>query len=395
VTSGPPPGRGTRPANRRELILAAATGLFAGRGYEYVAMSEIAAAVAVRPSALYRHFAGKEQLLDEILRRGVAQLEAAVQAADLGGGAGGLADLAGFAIDHRDIGALTGRELPHLSGPSRDALVSALARVGHAMAGKVASVRPELSPPAADFLGRAALAVLASPAFQHAGLPRAEYCAAIAELTGRVISARLPDELTGERLPGNQGGLVAYSRREALLARAVELFAARSYAGVGIEDVAASLGMAGPSVYNHFRSKAEILVTALERGSACLSVQVAGTLATAAGPAPALRVLVASYARFAVQHAALIDLMMSEVRSLPEPQRAAAVTAQRDYVAELVHLLQQVSPELSRDAARVQVQAALTVANEVARAPHLRGQAGSALAAAAVGEQLLALSVAA
>jgi AcrR family transcriptional regulator len=64
----------TRPPNRRELILAAATELFAARGYEYVGMSEIAEEVAVQPSALYRHFAGKEQLLAEILRQGVASL---------------------------------------------------------------------------------------------------------------------------------------------------------------------------------------------------------------------------------------------------------------------------------------------------------------------------------
>jgi AcrR family transcriptional regulator len=59
-------------------------------------------------------------------------------------------------------------------------------------------------------------------------------------------------------------------------------------------------------VYNHFRSKAEILVTALERGSACLSMQVADTLAAASGPGSALRGLSASYAEFAVGHSALI-----------------------------------------------------------------------------------------
>jgi AcrR family transcriptional regulator len=68
VTSVLPPARRTRPPNRRELILAAATELFAVRGYEYVGLSEIAEEVAVQPSALYRHFAGQGQLLAEILR---------------------------------------------------------------------------------------------------------------------------------------------------------------------------------------------------------------------------------------------------------------------------------------------------------------------------------------
>ena len=79
MTSVLPPARRTRPPNRRELILAAATELFAVRGYEYVGMSEIAEEVAVQPSALYRHFAGKEQLLAEILREAAASLLAAAE----------------------------------------------------------------------------------------------------------------------------------------------------------------------------------------------------------------------------------------------------------------------------------------------------------------------------
>ena len=62
TTVGPPP-RGTRPANRRELLRQAATDLFARRGYANVAMSDVAAAVNVGPSAVYRHYPGKAELL--------------------------------------------------------------------------------------------------------------------------------------------------------------------------------------------------------------------------------------------------------------------------------------------------------------------------------------------
>ena len=61
-TPAPPP-RGTRPRNRRRLIVAAAAELFASRGYAQVSMADVADAVAVRPSALYRHFRGKDDLL--------------------------------------------------------------------------------------------------------------------------------------------------------------------------------------------------------------------------------------------------------------------------------------------------------------------------------------------
>ena len=391
MTSVLPPERGTRPVNRRELILAAATELFAARGYEYVSMSDIAQAVAVRPSALYRHFPGKEQLLEEILRRGVANFESVVSGVDLDGPPGGLLELAGFVIDNRHIAALAGRELPHLSEASRAGLRSALAQAGQQFARKITSARPRLSPHAADLLARAALAVLQSPAFHRVELPRADYCAEIGQLTARVISVRLPAEFTGERLRRSRAGLLPYSRREALLAQAVALFAARTYAGVSIEEVAASLGIAAPRVYNHFPRKSDILVTALRRGSACLSMQVADALATAGGPQSALRTLIASYTGFAAGHPELIDLMISEVRSLPEPDREAMVNAQRDYIAELVHLLRQVYPGLSAAAARVRIQAALMIANDMARTPHLRDQSGSTPAVAALCEQILSL----
>ena len=386
------PERGTRPANRRELILGAATELFAAHGYEYVSMGEIAEAVAVRSSALYRHFSGKEHLLEEILRRGVEQLEAAVSALDLGAGPGGLLELAGFVIDNRHIGALIGRELPHLSEEPRAGVRQALVSVAHLFAGQIAAVRPELAPHAADFLSRAALAVLQSPAYHHAELPRTEYCAEIAELTWRVLFSPLPPEFTGEPLPARPAGLLPYSRREALLAHAIALFAERTYASVSIEDVAATLGIAGTSVYNHFPSKSAILVTALVRGSAGLSMQITDTLATSASAEAALRTLIRLYADFAAGHPALIDLMISEARSLPDPDQEATLTAQRDYVAELVQLLRQVHPALSPPDGRVQIQAALMIANDIARIPHLRQQVASTQAVAAVCDQLLALT---
>jgi AcrR family transcriptional regulator len=391
VTSVLPPERRSRPANRRELILAAATELFAARGYEFVSMSEIADAVAVQPSALYRHFSGKERLLEAILRKGLADLQSAVSALDLSAQPDGLLEVAGFIIDNRHIGALVGRELPHLSEASRADVRAELVKVTQILADRISSARPQLDPAAADFLAWAALAVLQSPAFHHTRLPRADYCTEIAQLARRVIAAQPPAELAGATHPRNTTGLLPHSRREALLARAITLFAARTYASVSIEDVAATLGIAGPSIYNHFPSKSLILVTALDRGSAYLSMQLTDILDASETPEAALRTLIRSYAAFAAGHPALVDLMISEVRSLPDPHREATLTSQRDYVAELAQLLRQVLPDLSPPQAHIQVQAALMIANDVARVPHLRDQTASTQAVAALCDQMLAL----
>ncbi|MEV0847449.1 helix-turn-helix domain-containing protein [Streptomyces sp. NPDC049954] len=52
------PPAGTRPAKRRLLIIEAATRLFSEVGYAGVSMADIARAVNVQPSSLYRHFRG-------------------------------------------------------------------------------------------------------------------------------------------------------------------------------------------------------------------------------------------------------------------------------------------------------------------------------------------------
>jgi hypothetical protein len=75
------------------------------------------------------------------------------------------------------------------------------------------------------------------------------------------------------------------------------------------------------------------------------------------------------------------------------PTTRGAVAAQRDYRAELVHRLRRVHPELSPAIARVQIQATLMIANDIARIARLRDQAGSTQAVASLCEQILALAI--
>ena len=60
--------------NRRALILAAAADLFAKHGYAKVGMGDLADAVGIAPSALYRHFTGKQDVLAKVLAAGLAPL---------------------------------------------------------------------------------------------------------------------------------------------------------------------------------------------------------------------------------------------------------------------------------------------------------------------------------
>lgn len=73
--SGPTTAR--RPANRRELILEAAIGLFHERGYHATGVDDIGQAVDLSGPAIYRHFASKEEILLEAIRMAGDELHAA------------------------------------------------------------------------------------------------------------------------------------------------------------------------------------------------------------------------------------------------------------------------------------------------------------------------------
>lgn len=55
--------------NTHETILQEALTLFAARGYAAVSMRDIAAAVGIRASSIYHHFAGKQEIFDALVQQ--------------------------------------------------------------------------------------------------------------------------------------------------------------------------------------------------------------------------------------------------------------------------------------------------------------------------------------
>ncbi|MFF2451015.1 TetR/AcrR family transcriptional regulator [Isoptericola sp. NPDC058082] len=66
-----PPGR------RRDQLAQAGIAAFARRGYHEASIEEIAAAVGITPSGVYRHFSGKSEILRTACERAAAALDAA------------------------------------------------------------------------------------------------------------------------------------------------------------------------------------------------------------------------------------------------------------------------------------------------------------------------------
>ena len=61
--------------NTKQEILAAALDLFSTQGFEATSMQQIAEAVGIRKPSLYSHFAGKQEILDELTQTVMEQYE--------------------------------------------------------------------------------------------------------------------------------------------------------------------------------------------------------------------------------------------------------------------------------------------------------------------------------
>ncbi|WP_405485198.1 TetR/AcrR family transcriptional regulator [Nocardia sp. NBC_00511] len=383
------PVRGTRPANRRQLIVRAATDLFYEKGYAKVAISDVAEAVAIGPSALYRHFRSKQDLLAAVVSEALSAVDGALNAATADNL---VSTVAAAALEHRPVGVLVRRESRQLPADDRLAIRQGTKRVGARLAELLRERRPELSPTESDLLAWCTLTTTNSLSLHSLSLPEPGFTALIEELLTTIIDApiTLPDQPSHstEHTPA----LVRRSRREAILTEAIRLFARNGFAAVSMEDIGAAVGISGPSVYNHFPAKSDILVAAMFRGDEWLQVEMNRAFAHATDARDGLQRLLTSYSEFAFESPELIELLVAESMHLPDTDRHRARAAQHSYIAEWVYLTTQIHPTWDPVAARIRVQATQTMMNDIALMPHLRTRPGVLTALHTIAARLLAIS---
>jgi len=360
-----------RPKDRKLQILAAAARAFRDLGYDHVAMADVADAVGISPSALYRHFTGKRELLLAAMTDALDEFERPARTAT---DPDTLRDgLVGVALGRREFGLMWERESGHLADTDRDRLRLRL----RAIAERVAALflaGPRMSAPEADLRAWAVLSVLDSPSHHRLDLDAVVYRRVLERAIAAVCQVDLPENPPADHrvTPLTSTGLRPSSRREALLASAMRLFSERGYSSVGMADIGADAGVTGASVYNHFASKADLLVAALTRGTEVLWLGLHHALRRAATPAEALELVVADYTGFAINNPDVIDILVSELINLPAEHRDTFRRAQQDYLTEWVALLQAARPQFDDPTARATVHAALGVANSLSRIYHLR-----------------------
>ncbi|HLF41610.1 MAG TPA: TetR/AcrR family transcriptional regulator [Acidimicrobiia bacterium] len=156
------------------------------------------------------------------------------------------------------------------------------------------------------------------------------------------------------------------SRREAILAAALELFRRRGFHAVGIDEIGSAAGISGPGVYRHFRSKDSVLVALFDDISERMLEGARKIVSDGVDPVVTLEALVDLHVSFAVEERALLSVWLQDWRSLPEPDRNRIRARQIGYMEEWTRSLAEQRKELTDPEVETIAYAAFSVVNSVA-----------------------------
>lgn len=142
------------------------------------------------------------------------------------------------------------------------------------------------------------------------------------------------------------------SRREQILTAAAELFARHGFHGVGIDDIGAAVGISGPALYRHFRSKDSMLGEMLNSISHFLLDGGTARADATADPELVLAELVDFHVNFALTQPALITVQERNLANLTDADRKQVRALQRRYVEVWVRAIRDAVPAVSEERAR-------------------------------------------
>lgn len=155
-------------------------------------------------------------------------------------------------------------------------------------------------------------------------------------------------------------------RTDAILSAAADLFAARGYSGVSLEEIGAAVGISGPALYRHFAGKQALLGALLIGVSERLVAGGLDVASAAASDQDRMQALVAFHVDFALGNAEVIRVQDRDIDHLTDEGRADVRRLQRAYIDLWIDALQGLVAE-DRDALRVRVQACFGLLNST---PH-------------------------
>jgi AcrR family transcriptional regulator len=148
-------------------------------------------------------------------------------------------------------------------------------------------------------------------------------------------------------------------RRKELLAVAGSLFASRGYNSVTVDDIGDAVGLTGPALYRHFASKEALLVAVFDQVIEQWTERIRHVVSDAPDPTSALRAMVRLHVEFAIEQRENLAVWRQEFHNLPEADRWRLRRAQRLYVEEWVHVVNELHPDFTDTEVRAAVHAAI------------------------------------
>ncbi|PPF76331.1 TetR family transcriptional regulator [Pseudoclavibacter sp. Z016] len=363
-----------RPKDRKQRIESAATQAFALRGYHQVSMSDVAASVGISAPALYRHFANKYDLFKHTAFGIVDAVEtatddAAESAAVIGAppaeqSSALISATLDSLIKRRGTGEIIRWESRYLEPADRASVDQRLAKVYGRFSTVLKELRPNLRAEDAALQSRAAFAVLASVSMHRTSISSAaaDYLRAAAQ---RAFEAELP-EIESYVAPAATG-IPSTAKREQIVARSIELFFARGYNLVSIEEIGGAVGITASGVYRHFESKSGILAAACSRAAEYLGQVTREVFAAVDSHEAALDGLIDAYVEAQLAHHRLLQVYIAESTNLGDDERERLIALQRDHVEEWAGLLRAVKPQFSASEARCVAHAGFHVVDSLGR----------------------------
>ncbi|WP_410653965.1 TetR/AcrR family transcriptional regulator [Amycolatopsis sp. lyj-112] len=374
-----PTERSPRPRDRKAQLAGLAAELFRARGFHGVGINDIAAAAGITGPALYRHFSDKQAVLSYVVLSGIDDMEKATTEtlADVDIPVPAqvnalLGTLAAQAVERREVAALWRWEGRHLPKEDQREIRRRSGAVLAAWTKALLALRPELIAEDAELHCWAGLSVFGSVSVHHTSAAKKRFAQILVQLAESVLHVTLPEPVE----PSPETPSIALgepSRREQILAAATGLFGQRGFRSVSMEEIGAAAGIAGPSVYRHFPSKAALMVAIGHRAADRLALAAERALRTG-DERDALRRLAASYVHTLLHTPELLVSFSGSPMELPEKDKADLIRVQRDYVGRWIALASEVRPELSLREVKITVHAALTIANDLARTRRVNGR---------------------
>ncbi|WP_119291155.1 TetR/AcrR family transcriptional regulator [Azohydromonas sediminis] len=137
-------------------------------------------------------------------------------------------------------------------------------------------------------------------------------------------------------------------QREAILARAAELFAHRGYAATTMNDIADACGLSKATLYHYYPDKQALLVSICEGHVTTLRALVDDVDALRLPPEARLRELIRRFvqAYAGAQHAHRV--LTEDVRFLDDADRERVLGTERALVAGIARTVAAVRPELAQ-----------------------------------------------